>query len=247
MDKAVETLKVYETKDYSKFGYVKGNRQIKEYHVQALVKDMREEDLHYLDPITVSKSMKIIDGQHRLEARKILGRSVFYIVVEDEATPEQIQTLNGLALNWSRQDFLDSKCALGVKDYMILREFMTIHNLDLTVAISLLSSTSAKSIGHGFKSFKEGKFKILDINTSGKWVKWLKEIGQYYDGFQRRCFVSACIKMFRTKGYDHSRLIAKLYYLSAKLVHCPDTRTYLSLLEKIYNNKQAEETKVRFF
>ena len=58
------TDKIYETKDYSQFKYLKGNRSIHEPWVRKLVELIKEKDLKI--PIIVDEYKRVQEGQHRI-------------------------------------------------------------------------------------------------------------------------------------------------------------------------------------
>ena len=69
--------KIYSTSEYNLFHKLKGNRGINELHVRKLVEAIKEKDLQI--PIIVDHDMNVLDGQHRLDAYKIVGNPVSYI------------------------------------------------------------------------------------------------------------------------------------------------------------------------
>jgi disulfide oxidoreductase YuzD len=68
--------RVYSTTNYNQFKYLKGNRAITELHVRRLVEAIKEKDLQV--PIIVDEKMNVVEGQHRLEAYKIVGKDQYY-------------------------------------------------------------------------------------------------------------------------------------------------------------------------
>ena len=69
---------IHSTSDYSIFKILKGNRAVSELHVRRLAEAIKEKDLQI--PIIVDDNLYILDGQHRLEAYKIVGNPVPYII-----------------------------------------------------------------------------------------------------------------------------------------------------------------------
>ena len=57
-------MQVKETKNYSMFTTIGGNRPLNELHLNRLKKSMEEELL--ISPIIVNEKHEVIDGQHRL-------------------------------------------------------------------------------------------------------------------------------------------------------------------------------------
>ena len=68
---------IHETRDYSMFKTVKGNRTIDKSHVKRLVREMKKKDLEL--PIFINENDEVVDGQHTLEARKELNKPIRYI------------------------------------------------------------------------------------------------------------------------------------------------------------------------
>ena len=68
MTRAVNN-KFFETRDYSMFKKIRGNRPVDESHVKQLKKLIAEKDL--MDPIPVNANKELEDGQHTLQPRKL--------------------------------------------------------------------------------------------------------------------------------------------------------------------------------
>jgi ParB-like chromosome segregation protein Spo0J len=92
-----ESKKILETKDYKVFKYLKGNRTIQQSWVRKLVELIKERDLQI--PIIVDETMKVLDGQHRLEAYKIVGHPVKYII-KDRFALDEVRALNSNNKKW---------------------------------------------------------------------------------------------------------------------------------------------------
>ena len=86
-----EHKKIYETTDYKMFKYLNGNRSIHEPWVRKLVELIKEKDLQI--PIIVDDKMIVQDGQHRLEAYKIVGLPVKYII-KNKFGLEEVRAIN---------------------------------------------------------------------------------------------------------------------------------------------------------
>jgi hypothetical protein len=238
----------YETSDYALFSFKKGNRVVMDAHVSFLVSAMKEEDLHYYDPIEVNKKMEIEDGQHRFLARQRLKLPVYYFLKNGECTIDQIQKLNTGRRNWKYSDILNTQCVKGNKDYLLIREFMKIHEVTLNTAIHLIDCKAEKSDKSAKRqvAFRDGVFRVKDINKAGDRIKMLKEIGKHYPNWQRRSFIIAMNRIFDMPVYKHKKMLEKLQYQSKKMVDCTDTTMYIKMMEDIYNYKQAAGTIVRF-
>ena len=128
--------KIYKTTDYSLFKYLKGNRAITELHVRRLVESIKEKDLQV--PIIVDEKMNVVEGQHRLEAYKIVGRPILYIV-KDNVTLEDVRKLNSVARKWTLTEYLMSHVKLGNHDYELLEWFHRTYEFGLSECIAMLN------------------------------------------------------------------------------------------------------------
>ena len=103
----MKTPKVYQTKDYSLFDRIVGNRWIdnpdNERHVRKLMESFQE--IYVPEPIIVSKEYGIIDGQNRFKACKLLGIPVMYIISKS-ASIKDVILMNNTQLGWKMKDYL---------------------------------------------------------------------------------------------------------------------------------------------
>lgn len=228
-------LKVERTKEYGRFTFLDGNRDVSQMHLKRLKESMQEKYL--ICPIIINDKFQIIDGQHRFLAAQDLKLPIFYIVVRSYGL-EEVQRFNSNQKNFSADDFLSGYCDLGNQEYLILREFKNTYGLDVNLCIILLSGTAT---GDNTIRFKNGEFKIKNLKQANEVAAKLMDLKPYYSGYKRRSFAVAFTKMAKTKGYDHAQLLLKLKYQSTKLVDCTNTEQYLRLLEEIYNFKSRSE------
>ena len=117
-------IKVYETKKYSIFKKLEGNRDV--YGVNKIIKSI--EQVGYIpSPICVNDKMEVIDGQNRLEALKELGMPVHYYIVKDIGL-EEARQMNIGRRNWSVLDYFKSHAAEGKEEYQYFLEILEKHN-----------------------------------------------------------------------------------------------------------------------
>lgn len=232
-------MEIYKIADYEKFRMIKGNRNINALHIKRLKASMMKQFL--ISPIIVNENFEIIDGQHRFEAQKELELPIYYIVCPGYGLRE-VQIFNSNSKNWKLQDFLNGYCDLNYPHYLDYRDFQIRYGFGETTNLEILSGSNA---GESYKNFREGKFVIHNLEISNKYAEMILDFKDY-PGFKRRNFVSACLQMFKIKGYDHSLMKEKLRYLSVRLMDCTTTKEYLKLLEGVYNYK-SRNGNLRFF
>ena len=239
-DKSVNT--VQKTNDYAKFKTKQGNRQLNQLHLKRLISSVKEMDLLHANPILVNEKFEIIDGQHRFNVCVELSKPIYYIVVKGLGLRE-IQVLNANSKNWKLEDYIDGYCSMGKIDYCELKKYVKTTNLGIMVLVALFCGSDNSDYTN---QLKNGELKITHKNRGLIVLQWVKEWEKHYAGFSRRSFVLALVHLYNIKGYSHEKMMQKMKYQSAKLVDSLNTKTYLALLEEIYNFKERGE-KVRFF
>jgi hypothetical protein len=96
------------------------------------------------------------------------------------------------------------------------------------------------------ETLRNGNLKLPYKSRGITVLQWIKDWQKYYPGADRRTFAIALVLIYNIKGYSHDKMMQKIKYQSTKLVDCTNTKTYLALLEEIYNYKERGE-KLRFF
>lgn len=106
-------IKVYETKEYSKFTLLKGNRDIKQIKkIKASIANVG----YIPSPILCNENLEIIDGQNRFEALKSLDMPIHYYIVEGIGI-EEARALNIGRTNWNTLDYVKSYAESGNESY----------------------------------------------------------------------------------------------------------------------------------
>ena len=231
---------VNKTNDYNMFSFIDGNRNINESQLTRLTKSI--EDNYIPIPIVVNEKKQIIDGQHRYTVVKSLNKPVYYIEIEGLRLAE-VHTLNTIAKNWSHDDYMNSYADKGIGAYIKYREFKNKYNFSHNDSLALLNGI--RTGGSLWQQFKDGLLTITSYNNAVNKADKITMIKEYYDGYKRRAFIFAMMRVFNNKEYNHTEFLKKLSYQSTKLVDCTKAVEYLALIEEIYNYKR--KNKVRLY
>ena len=238
-----EVNQVLKTNDYSMFKHMVGNRNINKLHLKRLTESMSEKYIEV--PIIVNSYNQIIDGQHRFEAARELGKDVYYIKVRN-LNLDDVHRLNTNSKNWTAEEYMQGYCELGLEDYIKYRDFKRKYGFGHNETNAILTNRSRMS-GSKNTDFNDGKFKIKDYDLAVKNAEKIRMVGEYYEGYKRRSFVYAMLELFENPDYNHVEFLSKLSFQSVKLQDCTDIKGYLILIEDIYNYKRSKNNKVRFF
>jgi hypothetical protein len=234
---------VLKTNDYSKFKSKDGNRNLNELHLKRLTESVRQNDLLHANPILVNDKYEIIDGQHRFNVCRQLGKSIHYIKVKGLGLQE-IQILNANSKNWKLDDYIDGYCQMNLPEYCYFKNLIRKTNLGITSLLALF--VTGTTSGNAMESLKTGNLKLGHKTRGLIILEWIEEWTKHYPNSFRRTFIVALVNLYNVKGYSHEKMMQKIKYQSTKLVDCTNTKTYLALLEEIYNFKERGE-KLRFF
>lgn len=234
--------KIHTTKDYTLFLPLPGNRKIDQGHVKRIALSMKDKDLCI--PIIVNEDMRVIDGQHRLEARRQLRKTVYYIVLSGMGIHET-QLANATNKNWTMDDYLNSYVDQNFAHYKTYKEFREKWKFGHSECISLLSHNNTRNPNH-YHDFKHGQFGVKNLSRANDYAEKIVFLEQYYKGCRRRSFVLAMCIALNHEAFIYEEFLDKLAYQSSRMVDCTDTKQYLKLIEEIYNFKRALKSRIHF-
>lgn len=235
-----QSEEIQQTKDYSQFKTLKGNRPVSQKHVKNLMASMQREYLK--KPIEVNEKKEVIDGQHRLEAVKNLGLPLYY-TVKKGYTLKQVQITNTNTRNWSFTDFMNGWIELGHKDYTVVKDFIAYYGFAFREALALLSGINNPSVVE--TTFREGTFKVKNLKAATEKADKLMMIKDHYAGYNRRSFINAMVQIMNKKEFVFEEFLHKLKVQPGKLVDCANTEQYKALIENIYNYYRTDKVNLR--
>ena len=231
-------MQVKETKNYSMFSTIEGNRPKNELHLKRLRKSMEEELL--ISPIIVNEKHQVIDGQHRLQVSKELNLSVYYIVCNGYGLP-QVQRLNQNSKNWGGMEFINAYSDLGNQHYKYLIDFMESNNLSHGIAATLLSNQDKLN-----EKIKDGHFKVNTKRRGDIIADWINILKPMFVYAPQRNFVRALLSLYSKEEFNFSHFVGKLRLQPTSLVPCTNNDQYLTIVEDIYNYRSRNKVNLRF-
>jgi len=226
------------TKNYQMFKIVSSNRDVDTFHVKRLVESIKKLNLLEANPIIVNKNMEVIDGQHRLEAAKILFEDIYWVEVDAKNTSEAIVSLNSSQKNWVLEDYIRHYAKLGLSNYQRIIDI-----IDQGHVISNAVSICSQSQG-GAKDIKTGKFicglhNILDLSNICLEFQTVLPIKL------STVVVRAVITMVKN-GYIHKEHFPKIRENQFGIQKCASPEQYVTQFETIIN-KGKKKGRVDFF
>lgn len=233
-----------QTTDYSMFKRHPNNRAINALNVDKIKRSIQVKNLLEYRPIIVDKNMQIIDGQHRLEAAKILNLPVFYQVQEQTGT-EDIFLLNANQKAWNNEDFNNYYASKGIESYVKLKSFMEKSGLPLKDAFAVLGVHRG---GKETADFKEGRFEFPPLEMQLRAEAHLENIKLFIEYVTQKTAIRkssisssslkrALVYFFNLKDLNFDLFMHKLERKLELFRPCTKTRDYLDVFASIYNWK----------
>lgn len=195
-------LTIYETTDYDQFKQISSNREVNMKHVRELAADIQVINLLDVSPIICNERMEIIDGQHRLEAAKLLGLPIFYLI-KKELTDDHIGHLNRNQKNWSVLDYITFYTLKKRPGFDVLSRFMRKHDLEWSIALMLLSGSQTTAR----KNVIAGTVNVSELDQAERVMGWVRELVPYGTFVRGSKFITALQAMDTEGAYDHTKVL----------------------------------------
>jgi hypothetical protein len=234
------------TEDLSIFKKAEGNRDIDPANLKKIVNSIKINNMLELRPLTVNKNMEVLDGQHRLEAAKVLGLPVYYEINVD-ATPEDMILLNTAQKGWSMDDYVKFYASRGDENYIRVLDLAKKYDCSAASIISL--SGKGYSTGEGTRrALKNGRLKFDFLEAEDKIKEKMWQYNQVADFIKSRTFEGvnytgritfkrALFVLFDNPEFVFSTFMHKLQINISKMHSCTMMSQYVQLLKEIYNYK----------
>jgi hypothetical protein len=224
-------MEIHRTQNYDLFQIILSNREVDASHVKKLARSIQRKNLLYVRPVIVNNKMQVIDGQHRIEACKLLNEPVYYIIA-DHLTKDDIAILNTAQKNWSRNDFINFYAIEGREKYKDLSKLI---NKYQKVPVSTLVSLAC---GRGTK-IREGEISSVNTTRTTEVFDWIMDLHKNRNNafVTTRNFVTAFNQVVRTEDEFLPVLVASE---DASKFHICDSRdSYKTMLRLILPNPKS--------
>jgi hypothetical protein len=228
------------TSEYDIFQRLPGNRALSENHIKQLMEAMREQDLFV--PILVNQEFQVIDGQHRLEARKRLGLPVPFYWTEGLGL-SQVQGLNSTQKGWRNEDFVDAYIELGNNEYRTYKWFRSKYGIPHEATVWLLTGSDMRKVRD---RFQHGDFTVTDLEGGKRKAEMLQQIKPFFKHWKHGSFIKAFLIVLNREGFDFKTFMHRVKMNPTMLVPCPSIDGYLRLIEEVYNYRSPKKIPLRF-
>lgn len=227
------------TKDYKKFKFLQGNREVNNGHLRELAKSIAlYPDLLPERPILVNEDFEIIDGQHRFEACKRLGLPVYYVVGKNLDASSAV-ALNRNQRNWGLEDYAKSYADSGNQNYKKFLE--AVEEYGFTPSITMTYLRGGK-VANKTANFRNGEFVINDEEQATHHLEYLQDLAGLFSDFKKGTVAMPALAVFKHPEYDHARMLQKMAMFGDSVFRPYGTyKDIVRNLDDIYNWRQQKD------
>lgn len=246
-----ELTKVYVTKDYHLFGFIKGNREIDQTNLNNIKESLSKKQILEsaiiigIDNVSNDgKPYKIIEGQHRYSACTELELPVSFIIREDfdievmEKSLSIVELLNTASKTWDITNFMYSKCLLGIKPYILYKELFEKYDmLEHETILTIINRYKGDYRYVWYQQFKEGDLLLTDemYEYVDRDLKILNSLIPSIINSGKRQYIKAYINVMYTPNLDIKRLINKTLQMGELPVSKNIDKCYEVIVKEVYN------------
>ena len=227
------TEKVGTTKDYSMFKYFDRNRIISKNHVETLRKDMKERG--QLERVIVNENWFVIDGQHRIEARKLDKKPVDFRIKKG-ASMTDVTAINNTGKGWNNRGWsrnYSHEEHKNNKPYLQYIEFKKTYGFPESVCMALLSEDLHD---YGRKAFKAGTFKVASYDRAKLHADQILELVTIDTRMNALKATLAFLKLKKLTNFKFGVLKKQLEKYKRRLTSVNNVNDWVDVLMKdIYN------------
>lgn len=226
------------TKNYDMFELKEDNRDVNDNaHIKALMGSMERNGFLKSGAISVKNNGNkyvVLDGQHRLEAARRLGITLWYTV--DDEIPEGALPDLQIAKKWLPKDYLKHWLVKGIKPYTKIDEIHRHYTKVSITTIVLLLEGSMNSAGSRTR-FEAGGTKIAHLDKALKTLQYAEELFKLYkhEWLWGRTFLTSFTQILNIEGYDQKILLQRLKHRSEEFRQMLTEEGYYKMIGGIYN------------
>lgn len=246
-----ELTKVYVTKDYHLFGFIKGNRKIDPTNLNNIKESLSKKQILEsaiiigIDDVSNDgKPYKIIEGQHRYTACCELGLPVSFIIREDfdikvmEKSLSIVELLNTASKTWDITNFMYSKCLLGIKPYILYNKlFEKYSSFEHENILSIINKYRDDYKYIWFQQFKEGELLLTDemYEKVDRDLGILNSMVPSIINSGKRQYTKALTNIIYTPSLDVERLVTKMLKYGDLPISKTVDKCYEIIVKDVYN------------
>lgn len=220
------------TTNYSMFKDFSSNREVDEKHVRKLVCAIEKRNLLSVNPILVDKNFNVVDGQHRLEAAKVLKVPIYYMV--GDVRRDDISKINSNQKNWTQMDYINYYTIEGKKAYVQLSGLINHYS---RISRSALIALSHPYLKRSIEEIKTGFLDVDNIDFAHEVCKVVMQLHEayLYEFVLDSRFPIALGMAMKNKDFSMEYMLEKIAASPRTFVPCHSITEYRAMMQDVYN------------
>lgn len=232
------------------FHILEENREVKDGRVEAIAENLDQCNLLDVYPIVTDGEMNVYDGQHRLRAAWLVGRSV-YAISGEGVEVKNIAFTNANTFGYDSKDYLHVYANLGGQSYeALLRE------LDSWGVLSSKSSWVSRFaclFGGGPKygqvlrspnGFADGAYEFTTPDYANMVLRLWVEAGEINKSCGSAHWLSLFASVCQIPGFDRNRMLDGLANFSARQMKAGKLAVAFERAELAYNYNRVAANRI---
>lgn len=241
------SAKLQKTTNYDLFFPNPNQRTYKPRQTEKLVRKMKSNGFPPSMAISCYRNRKgvlaINTGHHRLEAARILGIPVWY-VIEHEWTTFELVSEGTSARNFDTLASAQSYASDGANDYITLLYYAK-KGMPIRFAASMLMGQHAAS-GNASDAISDGIFKVKTTDHIDEVCRVIDELRPINKEAGSQSFISALSALLIVDEFDANQLITRIKAVPSQLEKRSTRDQMLEQLEEIYNFRSRVKANIAF-
>lgn len=228
--------RVEETTNYAQFDRVVGNRPIRHGHASRIAKEIEKTGV--ISPILVDRDMRVLDGQHRLEAAKMLEMPVPYVVVKNGSSTDIVHSLNAVAKSWRADDYFRYYATRGNEQYQLALEVAEEYNQPIYTIAKLGGDCRRIPLGT-WKFGSDG-----DTTWAKHVINTATELSRWHPRASKSQFILALDRIMKHPLFDLAEFKRKFETRSMHVPQCNSQTDYYRVLVDVMNFKRSANNRI---
>ena len=216
-----------DTKEYSKFKFLKENRTINPTTVKKIEQSLKDWGVIPGRPILVDNFFNIIDGQHRFHALKNLELPISYEIITGDVIAKTM-ALNSSQSQWKLIDYIKSYADQNIDCYRRLLKFEEKYKFGVSASVKIFAEVDLK----GTKIKKGGEFEVNPrADEIAEYILTLNQLSFY----STRDFIVGVLSLHKKASAKQLEIIRDNIL---KTPRCGSVADYITAFENILNYKK---------
>jgi len=235
---------ILKTKDYSIFKKHESNRKIYPQNLKNIKFSIQCRNMLDMRPISVDSEMRVLDGQHRLQAAKELDLDIYY-QIKKNSKDEDIILLNINQKPWGYEEYLNFYVSKNMPTYVRISDFCRSNSIKLDHVLKIILNS-----GNNKKRFKSGTLDEVkndvfeEIKNNFMMTEFvIKHLKTYILSdtkyFHQKMFFRG-LSQFLRNPINLDVFLGKLKVKSDSVKQCTSVDSYIKMWTDIYNWKNQK-------